>query len=100
MKRASRATATLLFSMLSVFPSKAQYTVQGLLLNESSQPIAYANAALLDPSDSSMVGGSISNEKGEFVIEKVKNGEYLLFCSLLGFTSHSQRLDVSSDVDL
>src|SRR5690554_3889397 len=94
------ATATLLISVLSVLPSKAQYTVQGLLLNESSQPIAYANAALLDPNDSSMVGGGISNENGEFTIEKVKEGEYLLLCSLLGFTSHSQRLDISSDVNL
>lgn len=100
MKRAPCATIILLASVLTTSPLKAQYTVQGLLLSESNQPIAYANVALLNPNDSSMVEGGISNEKGGFIIKNVKNGEYLLLCSLLGFIPHSQRLDISSDISL
>ena len=40
----------------------------GTIVDEQGQPVAYANVYLLHPSDSSVVGGGVSNEAGFFVV--------------------------------
>ena len=40
----------------------------GKLIDAESQPIAYANITLFHPTDSSYIGGGVSNEAGDFVI--------------------------------
>ncbi len=46
--------------------SSARY--KGNITDEKGQPIAYANVYLLHPSDSTVIGGGVSNEAGLFVI--------------------------------
>lgn len=40
----------------------------GRLVDNERQPIAYANITLFHPSDSTYIGGGVSNEAGDFVI--------------------------------
>ena len=40
----------------------------GKLVDSDRQPIAYANITLFHPSDSTYIGGGVSNEAGDFVI--------------------------------
>ena len=47
---------------------KACLHLKGSIINETNQPVAYANVLLLSPSDSTVVGGGVSNEAGIFVI--------------------------------
>ena len=47
---------------------KDRTKLKGLLLTEDNQPVAYANIALFSTSDSTLIGGGVSNEAGHFVI--------------------------------
>ena len=47
---------------------KSSTRYKGNITDEKGQPIAYANVYLLSPSDSTVIGGGVSNEAGLFVI--------------------------------
>ena len=47
---------------------KTESRYKGTIIDETGQPVAYANVYLLHPSDSSLIGGGVSNEAGFFVI--------------------------------
>ena len=47
---------------------KTDLHLTGTIIDEQGQPVAYANIALLNPADSTLLSGGISNESGVFVI--------------------------------
>jgi hypothetical protein len=47
---------------------KTERHLTGTIIDETGQPVAYANVYLLHPSDSTVIGGGVSNEAGVFVI--------------------------------
>ncbi len=47
---------------------KTNRHLRGRLVDESNNPVAFANIALLSPADSTLLGGGVSNENGDFVI--------------------------------
>ncbi len=47
---------------------KTESRYKGTIIDETGQPVAYANVYLLHPSDSSLISGGVSNEAGLFVI--------------------------------
>ena len=47
---------------------KASLHLKGSIIDETGQPVAYANVLLLSPSDSTVIDGGVSNEAGYFVI--------------------------------
>ena len=49
-------------------PQKNATRYKGTIIDEVGQSVAYANVYLLHPSDSSLIGGGVSNEAGLFVI--------------------------------
>jgi len=58
---------------------------------KTNEPILYAAVSLYHQSDSSLYLGSITNDKGTFIIDKVKDGMYYLKISCLGFNQHEKR---------
>ncbi len=53
----------------------------------SGQSIPYAAVAVLSLRDSSVVGGSQTNEKGNFLIDELPPGRFILKVSFIGFTT-------------
>ena len=47
---------------------KTDRHLTGTIIDENRQPVAYANVYLLHPSDSTVIGGGVSNEAGYFVL--------------------------------
>ena len=47
---------------------KTERHLTGTIIDENRQPVPYASVYLLHPSDSTIVGGGVSNEAGVFVI--------------------------------
>ncbi len=47
---------------------KTEHHLTGTVIDENRQPVPYANIYLLHPSDSTVIGGGVSNEAGVFVI--------------------------------
>lgn len=73
---------TLIWSITS---ASAQLT--GKIRTGDDQPVPFASVLLLSAADSSMAGGAVTSENGDFSIEKMKSGSYLLSFSSLGFQS-------------
>ena len=47
---------------------KTDRHLTGTIIDEHGQPVAYANIAILNPADSTLLGGGVSNESGYFAI--------------------------------
>ncbi|MBR6431976.1 MAG: carboxypeptidase regulatory-like domain-containing protein, partial [Muribaculaceae bacterium] len=47
---------------------KTEHRLKGLVVDENNLPLPYANVTLLNPADSTMLGGGVTNESGYFAI--------------------------------
>ena len=47
---------------------KTDHRLKGMVVDENNQPLPYASVTLLNPADSAMVGGGVTNESGYFAI--------------------------------
>ena len=76
-------------------------SVTGSLMNESNASIPFANIAVYRQRDTSLVGGTASDEKGQFSIE-VRPGKYLFKFSFLSFETLTKAnvLVTGADLDL
>lgn len=79
--------------------------ITGILTDsQTSQPIGYGSVVLFRAKDSIMVNGSISNDKGNFTIDKVPFGKYFLKVTFVGYsTARVNNITVApknSDVEL
>ena len=64
----------------------SQGTITGKVIDEiTSSPIEYANVVLMSKQNSKMVSGIASNQKGEFLLNGISNGNYDLVISFVGF---------------
>lgn len=63
-------------------------SISGILIDSiSHEPIAYGNAILTSKNDTSFLVGSITDDKGYFIIEGIPNGIYNLKISFIGYQS-------------
>lgn len=51
----------------------------------NSQPVEFANVALIDPKTNKPVNGAVADEKGKFSITKIPNGNYFVDISFIGY---------------
>ena len=56
----------------------------GRIVDQHAQPVIYANIALLNPEDSTLVTGGVSNESGDFVIPTSRS-RVLMRVSCVGY---------------
>lgn len=61
----------------------AEGTISGKIMQGNNEPATYATVTLLT-NDSSVVSGDLSNDKGEFKIQSVPAGKYLLRIETIG----------------
>ena len=59
--------------------------IKGRVMDENNQPVEYATAVLKNSQTNKFVTGAVSNYKGEFVIENVDQGEYVLSTKMIGY---------------
>lgn len=81
--------------------AQQKYVVSGLVIdNENSQPLQFVNVVLLQPSDSSIVTGIITNEAGAFQMKQVAKGTYLIRFKFLGYNELYRSLNVQGNEKL
>lgn len=85
--------AFLLFSISTV----AQVDVKGTIIEEQSkEAIEQATVRLLNMKDSSMVNGTVSSRNGAFMLRSVKEGNYILHVTFVGYEPVYQLLKVTN----
>lgn len=85
---------TLLFVLISTITFAQQSVLTGQLLDNEGNPLIYATAVLLNPSDSTMAYYGISDEDGMFSIKNIKKGSYILQTGYIGFESFFKNVDL------
>lgn len=74
----------LLFVLLFHFKSLSQ-SIRGKILDSSQTPIPFIPVALLNENNSSIYKGTLTDEKGIYFFDKVKQGTYILKFEGLGY---------------
>lgn len=73
-------------------------TIKGTLLDDKKNPVPFSTIVLNNAKDSSLYKGEITNEKGEFVFENVKEGDFYIQIRVIGFkTIDSKKFTVSAE---
>jgi len=56
---------------------------------QSNEAVEYANVALFNATDSTLVNGTITNAKGFFMLKNIPNGTYNMRVKFIGYKSHT-----------
>lgn len=76
---------TLILLLFTLNFAWSQTMLKGIVQDGAGKPLPFANVLLLKFADSSFVKGSLSAENGNYFIENVKSGKYLIVTSTVGF---------------
>src|SRR5665647_1190476 len=89
-----KTTTLLLLTLLSI-SAFAQKSVQGKVLDKKDEgAIESATIRLLNAKDSSLIQGCFTDIKGEFSMNRIKNGNYIVEVRFLGYTNTMRNLTV------
>ena len=86
-----------------IFPSISfsQSIVNGRVINEKNEGVAFANVILLNATDSTSVyTGTISEEDGSFYLENIEDSTYLLKVTFVGYKDALRTVKVRDNTDL
>lgn len=79
--------------------TNAQGTLSGVI-RDANEGVSFANILMLNPSDSSLVKGAVSDAEGSFKLN-VSKGNYLFQISSIGYQDHFSPIEVNEgDMDL
>ena len=96
-----RAFSSLFILTICCLSAYSQNTITGVLQDEASKkPVQYANVSLLRQSDSVLIAHTAANDKGEFSLQMVPNGDYRMVVYFIGYENHEQQLTVNKNIDL
>lgn len=91
--RSIKLIFSFLFFTLTIF---SQQSIQSTVFDsKNGMPLEMATVRLLKQTDSTMVQGVVTNEKGGFMLTKIKSGNYILAISVIGYTSQFKNITVA-----
>lgn len=75
------------FTILLILPANLMIAqmIRGKIINERKQPLEFVNVVLYSKSDSAMITGTITNEKGEYSLASEKINNTFLKISFIGY---------------
>ncbi len=91
-------TAALLVS--SLLGVAQNHKVEGTLVGENNDPLAYATVVFLQAKDSVMSQFGITDESGNFVVKGLKQGDYIAQFAFLGYQNFSKNITLTEDVNM
>ncbi len=99
MKKVRTIVTTLLWILFPV-SAWAQGLVRGVVVDSGNSPVAGASVRLYQEHDTSSSKGGTTNRKGQFELEKVADGKYILNISFLGYEDYSTEITVAGNTDV
>ena len=96
MRRATHFLFFFLFWASIYAQNPAKISIKGVIQDTSAAVMNGATVMLLTPKDSALVNFSRANDKGVFEFRNVKNGNYILKVSFVGFIPFQQILAPSA----
>ncbi|MCB9308143.1 MAG: TonB-dependent receptor [Lewinellaceae bacterium] len=96
-QRAFLSMLLLLSAHLLAAQNPSRVSIKGIVADTSGAEISFATVMLLVPEDSTLINFTRSNDKGEFEFKNVKNNDYLLKVSYIGYLPLQQFVPASAD---
>lgn len=98
----SLLTTLLLFALLNASFAQGQApptgSIKGIVQDaESKQLIEFATISVHHRTDSSLITGGITNEKGAFDIQRIPLGNYYVVIDFIGYQSSIQNISLSAE---
>lgn len=84
---------TAFFCVLNLFSVQSQ-TLTGYVTDTRQQAVSFANVVVLSPQDSLPQFGTVSEENGQFIFDKINAGDYVLRVSFIGFKTFYQKIEI------
>ncbi|MCR5453775.1 MAG: TonB-dependent receptor family protein [Bacteroidales bacterium] len=79
-------TLLMLLAFVNTFANVLAGSITGKVVDSrTGQPVEYATVAVYNQTNNSLVTGTITDGKGEFAIDGIKNGTYKLTASFIGY---------------
>lgn len=97
MKKCSIVLMALLF-FIAATPLWAG-VIRGRILDDKKQPVEFANIAIYLQGETVPVKGTVADEKGQFIIEGIKNGEYTVRISYIGYQQQERKASLTAAND-
>lgn len=88
----------LLFGYLSSVPiySYSQHKISGYIVDIKEKPVSYANIIVSSASESVKLYGTTTDENGNYVLNNIKNGNYYIVSSAIGYKNDTLRIVLDS----
>ena len=87
-----------LFSPFLFAQQKPTYTISGLLYDiDLNEPVMQGSIRVLNPSDSTLVTGSISDLNGRFKVASIKGGDYITHISFIGMNDVYRNISLKGE---
>jgi outer membrane receptor protein involved in Fe transport len=83
----------LIFSLFLSFNSFSQLKISGTIVDIDNQPIEFANVILLNENKTEIIIGTITDEKGIFIVNTDKKGNFILQVSFIGFDIYTRSIN-------
>lgn len=64
------------------------FSIQGTIIDEQQNPVAYANVVLLNFSDSSFIQGAVSDSVGYFSFQRIASQHYFIKVQYIGYETY------------
>lgn len=77
---------TLFFSCLSVFVMARPGNISGRVIDDAGRPVSFASVLLMRAADSGLVKTELTNDKGEYMLNPVPDGDYMVKVVMTGYT--------------
>lgn len=72
--------------------------IHGKVMDSAKKPVDYATISLLKAQDSSLIKVVFSDERGTYAFDNIKNGQYIVKASMIGFPDvRSEVINLSSE---
>ncbi|WP_405562970.1 outer membrane beta-barrel protein [Polaribacter sp. Asnod6-C07] len=93
-----KITIFFFFGILTTF---SQHKISGKIIDEQNQPLPFANIVLYKTGEEAKPNGTVSNDDGTYIFDKIASGNYKIEISMLGFTTQKiEDFDLNSDKTL
>lgn len=80
-----KSILTSLFLAFFIIYGQAQAVVKGNVKDNEGLGLSFASVALINSQDSSLITSNVTNEAGEYKLESIEPGSYLILVSYIGY---------------
>ena len=88
MKTYTKIFSILIFLVTGLAAQAQNGSIKGNITDKSGKIVEFATVTLLKSTDSTLVKGAVADVNGNFEIEKIKDGSYLLGISQVGYAKY------------